>query len=122
MFNDFLDSSNTLFKNSRFSAALSLLSDTGSHIYGKPSLKSYFLRSVWIFIALNVSVVAVENSIASSVNRMQFKKLGRLRHCSNKHSQSLHCFERGVDVSLVLLIYDALQTVKLQFQLQVGEC
>ena len=70
---------------------------------------------------------------ASPVNKIQFKKFRRSWYCYNNHSQYIHdvenrwaaklaLFERGMDVVLVVLMYDALETVKLQLQLQVGEC
>ena len=100
-------------------------------------MKSYFLTSVWIFIGPNVSVVPVENSIVSEScflrkQNMQFKKFihniavttirSKLHDVENQRAPKLALFERGMDLRLALLMYDALQTVKLQLQLQFGEC
>ena len=46
----------------------------------------------------------------------------KLHDVENQRAPKLALFERGVDIVLVFLIYDALQTVKPQLQLQVGEC
>ena len=41
---------------------------------------------------------------------------------ANEQSPKLALFGRGIDVGLVLLMYDALQIVKLQLHGEVGEC
>ena len=69
-----------------------------------------------MFIGPNVNVVAVEHSIAVTTNR------SKLHDLENQRVPKLALFECGMDVGLVLLMYDELQTMKLQLQLQVGEC
>ena len=62
-----------------------------------------------------MNVVAVENSIAVTTNR------SKLHDLENQRVPKLALFECGMDVGLALLIHDALQTMKLQLQLQVHE-
>ena len=56
-----------------------------------------------------MNVVAVENTIPSKL------------HDVKNQAPKLALFERGKDICLALVMYDV-QTVKLQLQLQVGEC